>query len=322
MAVGRKYERDIDILLAEEFAVSHTFAEWFLKQTRFSQIEAKVLDVYVSRSDTTGESDLVVLFEEIGGGGRFALLIEDKIDAPLQPEQEARYRLRGQAEVSRGAIKDFEVVLCSPKAYAAAQPKAAAFDRFVSYEDISTFLRNSDPSPRSTYRADFVATAASKSVNTWVKIDDAATNAFWAAAYQIAAHEFPILEMKELEVTKDSTWINFRPRDMPTQPRRIYVSFKGDRGFMDLTFTGSLAHRFADEVAPLLQRDMTVHQTGKSAAIRIKVEGFKVSEPWELSEPKVREAFRASERLIKFFRENRAKLEIASSKSLPEPTFE
>lgn len=89
MAAYRKYERDIDILLAEEFTVSPAFAAWFLAHTRFSDANAQVLDVYVSRSDSTGESDLVVVFEEIGGDSRFALLIEDKIDAPLQPEQEA-----------------------------------------------------------------------------------------------------------------------------------------------------------------------------------------------------------------------------------------
>src|ERR1035441_7338347 len=95
MAVERKYERDIDILLAEEFAVSPAFASWFLGHTKnFAGTEANVWDVYVSKSDATGESDLVVVFDKASGDSRFALLIEDKIDAPLQPEQERRYRLR------------------------------------------------------------------------------------------------------------------------------------------------------------------------------------------------------------------------------------
>jgi hypothetical protein len=42
MAVDRKYERDIDLLLAEEFAVSDTFATWFLNQTRFAGKRARV----------------------------------------------------------------------------------------------------------------------------------------------------------------------------------------------------------------------------------------------------------------------------------------
>jgi hypothetical protein len=118
MAVERKYERDIDILLAEEFSVSPPFAAWFLKQTRgFKDIFAAVQDVYVSRSDTTGESDLVVVFETQGGETRFALHIEDKIDAPVQAEQESRYRLRAEAEILRGDYSAYEVTLCSPEAY-------------------------------------------------------------------------------------------------------------------------------------------------------------------------------------------------------------
>jgi hypothetical protein len=117
LAVERKYERDIDILLAEEFTVSPAFAAWFWRHTRFGETDAKVSDVFVSRSDSTGESDLIVLYESLQGSKRFALMIEDKIDAPLQPEQVARYRIRGQSSISNGAIDDFEVILCSPESY-------------------------------------------------------------------------------------------------------------------------------------------------------------------------------------------------------------
>jgi hypothetical protein len=63
------------------------------------------------------------------------------------------------------------------------------------------------------------ATAAGTSSNTWTRVDEALTNAFWNTVYDIATKEFPALEMKPLEPTKDSTWINIRPLDMPTRPR-------------------------------------------------------------------------------------------------------
>jgi hypothetical protein len=44
---------------------------------------------------------------------------------------------------------------------------------------------------------------------------------------------------------------------MPTRPRRIYISFKGDRGFIDMTFMGSTAHLFSPLVQPILEDDMT-----------------------------------------------------------------
>jgi len=105
---------------------------------------------------------------------------------------------------------------------------------------------------------------------------------------------------------------------MPTRPLRTYVSLKGDRGYTDLTFTGSTAYRLAPLVTPILEPDMTVHQTGKSAAVRIAVEGFQVSEAPEVSMPKVRAAFTACERLIRFYRRHRDTLDRAAAASVEE----
>jgi hypothetical protein len=85
MAIQRKYERDIDLLLAEEFSVNPNFAEWIRSQTKFRDQAATVADVYVSRTDELGESDLIVLYQ-MDDGSRFAILVEDKVDAPLQPQ--------------------------------------------------------------------------------------------------------------------------------------------------------------------------------------------------------------------------------------------
>jgi hypothetical protein len=87
MVVQRKYERDIDLLLAEEFSISPAFANWFLKHTsNIDHTNATVADVAVSASDAAGESDLVIIYN-VAGGRTFALLIEDKIDAGFQKNQ-------------------------------------------------------------------------------------------------------------------------------------------------------------------------------------------------------------------------------------------
>jgi hypothetical protein len=100
----RFYERDMDILLAEELQVSPAFANWFLSATNCANCKAgKVLEVAVSKSDNLGESDLVVLFESVDSKSRFALFIEDKIDAPLQPEIESALTL----DSSEGCIRIF-----------------------------------------------------------------------------------------------------------------------------------------------------------------------------------------------------------------------
>ena len=315
MAVDRKYERDVDLLLAEEFAVSPAFAAWVLGLTGFAGREATVVDVFVSRSDADGESDLVVVYEETDAGRRFALLIEDKVDAPLQPDQERRYRLRAAREVERGDYQAYEVLLFAPGAYVGAHPDAAGFDRVVSYEDIAAFLLAADASPRSRYRANFVATAAMRNANTWKRVGDAATDAFWDVAYAMATQEFPILERKPMRLTKGSSWIEIRPRDLPGA-RKVYVLLKGDRGFVDLTFTGSATTPFAAAASALIAPGMSIHATGRSTAIRLVVEGFSPLEPLDEGMPKVRRAFVACATLVEFYRTHRAALDSAARDAL------
>jgi len=321
ITVPRKYERDIDLLLAEEFAVSPSFATWFLEQTNaFKGIQARVIEVGVSRSDTTGESDLVVVFEEPDSGRRFALQIEDKIDAQLQPEQEARYRLRAQAAIRKGQYSEFEVVLCSPKAYPLTHAEASGFDSCVHYEAVSEFFKSQRLNDvRCSYRAEFVATAARKLSNGWTRIDDPVTNTFWRTAYEIACKEFPDLEMREPQFAKGQTWVDFRPLDMPTRPRRTYVGCKGGYGHVDLTFGACLARLFAPRVSAVLEKDMFVQQTGKATAIRIEVPSFEICELDDAVLTKVRAAFGACVRLIQFYRQNRMLLDEAAAASLPKP---
>jgi hypothetical protein len=50
VAIERKYERDVDVLLAEEFSVNAAFADWFRSRTKFQTTAARVADVHVSKT--------------------------------------------------------------------------------------------------------------------------------------------------------------------------------------------------------------------------------------------------------------------------------
>jgi hypothetical protein len=86
---------------------------------------------------------------------------------------------------------------------------------------------------------------------------------------------------------------------------------------MDLTFSACLARLFAPLVTPILDSNMYVQQTGKAAAIRIEVASFKICEPDDAVLTKVRGAFEACARLIRFYRHNRETLDKAAAASLP-----
>jgi hypothetical protein len=125
----------------------------------------------------------------------------------------------------------------------------------------------------------------------------------------MASKEFPILEMKKLSLTKNTDWITLRPREMPTMPKYVYVSLKGGKGQVDLTFSETVAYRFDALIKSLLEDGMTVHQTGKAAAIRIETPAFTISEGIDAGLSKVRLAFQASTRLIQFYYRNRTELD-------------
>jgi hypothetical protein len=318
MTIERKYERDMDVFLAEEFSVSPKFASWFLSKSKFIECAGEVCEVFVSRSNNLGESDLIVVYS-VAVGRRVALLIEDKIDAQVQPSQAERYRQRAALEVKKKTFDDFEIVICAPEGYAGVHPEIAEFDRFISYEEISASISEIDASKRGQYRAAFVRTAAKRRQNKWERNPDADTDRFWDAVYRLASQEFPILEMKRPQMTKNSNWITLRPLSMPTMPKYVYVSLKGSVGprerkscCVDLTFGKTIAHQFDSEIHRLLVDGMSIHQTSSAAAIRIELPQFKVEEGPEAALPKVRAALDAAKQLIEFYKRNKDALDAAA----------
>lgn len=322
ISIGRKYERDIDLFLAEEFAVSPDFAKWFLTQTKsFGEVDAQVDAIYVSKSDATGESDLVVIFKRRYGTDHFALLIEDKIDAPLQPRQEERYRLRATEEIARtlSSYSEAAVIICAPQAYRKAHPETETFDAFISYEGIAAFLKEQKPtSARNEYRARFIETSSKKKINASTVIYDDVTDSFWKAVYAVATSDFPDLNMKPSRYARGTRWVSFRPLGMPSMPKQIRVDLKGASGFVDLTFPFTLCRVMQPLVKSILEEDMKVHQTGRASAIRLCVKPFTICDKFNDMEALVRDALTASVRLVRFYFENRAILDTAASASSPQ----
>ena len=263
----RKYERDIDVFLAEEFSVSADFCRWFLSSVSKESFDSfKMVEIEVSKVEAEGESDLVVVFEHAETKIRKAALIENKIDATLQHDQAARYYRRGNQSVKRGEFQEFIVVLCAPQLYVDASNAASGFNNFISYESISAFLSTNCDSIRSQYRASFIATAADRANTAWVRVIDEATELYWKVAHKIASMRYPILEMKQRKLTKDSRWILFRPTGVSSQ---VSIDLKGAQGVADLTFKNTQSELLASAIEDYLDTDMTIVQVRKSSSIRL-----------------------------------------------------
>ena len=95
-------ERDRDLLFLEELSSSADFSCWFLEATSTMEApEATPIDLRRSVTQSTGESDLEAT-SELADGSRFRLLIENKIDAGLQVDQDLRYLQRAADYVAQG----------------------------------------------------------------------------------------------------------------------------------------------------------------------------------------------------------------------------
>ena len=126
-------ERDIDLLLIEQLHVCRAFAEWFT--TRLVLAGAVVETARHSVHREHGETDVLVIVKL--ENQEVAVMIEDKIGAPMQPDQCERYHLRGRTLCNEGAVDRYKTVLCAPGGYLAGVPKDQLWDYRVSLEELA-----------------------------------------------------------------------------------------------------------------------------------------------------------------------------------------
>jgi len=259
-------ERDIDLLLLEEFACNATF-----RQTMFSRAfghdveETRLAAVAHSVADGDGESDIEVLVET--AAGTLALLIENKIDAPFQPDQAARYRHRGERRKGSG-YADYRVMLVAPSAYLK-RADGQDWPCQVSYEEIAEMLAVHLASERLSVKATLLRLSVAKKEERQVVADDAMT-AFWEDYHRLLSARFPelILHGAGKPKSTSATWGEMKVVGWPSS---ILLYIKLPEGKVDLTFNGRQADELMSRFKGVIDHDMTVLQTGKSTAVRLTV---------------------------------------------------
>src|SRR5947209_4196184 len=89
-------ERDVDLLILEEFRSSARFRSWWLREVGLPELQRHhFIGAWHAYSTQFGESDVLLVVED-GGGRRYAVMMEDKIYAAPQPRQAERYVERGE----------------------------------------------------------------------------------------------------------------------------------------------------------------------------------------------------------------------------------
>lgn len=314
VSVAGVRERDLDLLMLEEFVAS----SGFMRQFALSALQLDTRSWTVERAahsvaDSHGESDLLVDMKA-PDGRRIRLLIENKIGAGMQPTQAQRYRRRAAIAKKRGKCDEAYTILVAPERYFGTQESRRGFDGTLTYERVLDLIKASSEtlSPsRRAYKVYLLEQAIEKGILGYQSEADSVVSEFWTAYYQLATAAAPRLQMRRPgSKPSGSSFIYFKPRGLP---KRARICHKLGLGVVDLQLRG-MARRIAElrnAVGERLASGMRIDVASGSAAIRILTPIIDMSEPFEDQTDAALEGIRAAQRLLKWGLEQRAELDHA-----------
>lgn len=289
-------ERDVDLLIVEELAASADFRTWFAALAGLPP-DVALEDIARSVISSTGESDLELLFR--GPNGTTKVLVENKIDALLQPRQQERYAERGQVYIHAGSCERVLTMLVAPDAYAEG---SEGFDARLSYEAIREWFEKRSPiDARARYKLQLLDAAIKRGGTGWTLVPNESATSFWRRYWQLASAIAPRLQMPPPgPKPANSHFIRFRPVILGA---RVELVHKVAYGNVDLQFAGMAmqAGHFAAQHSHTLEPGMQIARARKSLVVRVSVPPAVVEAPFESSEPAVRDALNAATRLLTWY---------------------
>jgi hypothetical protein len=147
-------EREIDVMLTEEISCNPVAAAWFAERVGFPG--AELSHVADSVWDAGRETDVLAVY----ANPSFALMIENKVAAPLSDGQSDHYRVRGELGVARDDWKMFTTCILAPLLWLEAIPDHG-FDMAISYEEIADVIGTAGDA-RARFRAGILLQAAAR----------------------------------------------------------------------------------------------------------------------------------------------------------------
>jgi len=293
-------ERDVDLLLLEEFHVSKEFQGWFAERVFGSEGRAyRFKDAWHSVSDPKwGESDLLVTYES-QPRAVVAILLENKIDAVCQPEQALRYQKRGEVGVQERRWMAFRTCIVAPRKYIESGAGTEGYQAMVTYEDLlDFFLSFGESDRRYQYRARLVREAIEQSRRGYTRVPHEDVTQFWQRYWELLRCEFSELSMNApKDVPFNSDWPRLRTRGARGSPQVVH---KLRQGYVDLELPskGERVQDIREKNVSVLDPDMIVEQTGKSASIRVSVPSIDRLGTFDNQIEAVRAGLRAAQRLL------------------------
>jgi hypothetical protein len=298
-------ERDIDLLICSELHANSHLQALFARKCGFQSQEFQ--GAWVSHVELEGENDLILAYGR--ESSVYLALVENKIDAPLQPNQGARYTQRARRWEREPNVSLVATILMAPARYQS-PTGAQRFDARVDYEEVAQALVAS-ADPRSSFLSRTLRAGIEAAHRGYVAIPDATTTDMWMACWDISTKIAPRLNFDSPGAKpRKSTWFYFRRADgfAGDSWRTAVVVFKAERGQVDLQFGGLTKDQLARLAEGFLTNDMQVVRAAKSASIRIQVNAIDFSADPRTQLKATTEGFSACERLRDFFVTHRVRL--------------
>jgi len=300
MYISGVSERDIDLLLLEEFIASQVFQMLFLNKCNIDAGSFRLIDAQRSVTDSTGESDLEIIYEN-DKGRKVAILIENKVNACFQKDQLLRYNLRGDNYLNQKKVNVFFTVLVAPQVYH--HGELAGFDFRVNYEDILHYFVNHDGmGDRAKYKETLLQSAISKGRSGYQQEPDPQVTQFWLDYWKIAQELAPEFNMERPgNKPAGASFIYFYKNTV--LPKNISLVHKLTDGYFDLQFKGmgdsldKMHHKYAES----LEEGMSIVKASKSASIRVSVPVLSLADTVESQKEQIVAGILQGKKLLQWF---------------------
>jgi hypothetical protein len=255
-------ERDIDLILLEEFNTNNAFAEWFVNECNAPKLTENI-GAWKSISDFgLGETD--ILFKYKSSEKEYILLIENKLDAQFQENQYERYLKRAENYLKQNKCNECFCILIAPEFYCNNQND---FENYVSYETLSKrfeFLGTK----RDLFKSKLLKIASEKLRRGYKPINSEPVQKFWLSYFNLKNELYPDLKMKKPNIIAyNSDWPEMRDESVPN----VIFYNKLSKGFVDATFCNFSSEK-EFEIKNLIPNDAKYVKHSKRFSVRVLVD--------------------------------------------------
>ncbi|WP_426664458.1 hypothetical protein [Rhodanobacter aciditrophus] len=259
-------ERDIDLLILEELHATPAFAAWWAALLGLSG--ATFDGAWHSVSNADGETD--VLLRVHVGQERIGVLIENKIAACEQHEQDVRYHRRGAQGLKDAWFDRYLTCIVAPQTYLAGLADDSRYDARVPYESIAAWFAE-QPGARATWRCRVMHEAVTQGRRSYVKVVSEAVTAFHRDYHAYLCRTQPTLRMvPPTEKGARGHWVIVQAQGWPPGLwLNHHMSSKGG-DHVDLGLKGFTQSDISSRVGEL-PSDIIPLTSGKQAGLSIRV---------------------------------------------------